>query len=612
MTEELLPWYNRELSYFRRLSAEFARKNPKIAARLKLGNEGSQDPHVERLIEAFAYLNARIRRKLDDDFPELTDALLNSLYPHYLAPLPSMFIAELTLSDSEAPMDGYEIDKGTSIETESIQGEPCRFRTGYATTLYPIRIRQAHFHGLPLPAPSTPNSGTSQSVICIEVESTTEDVRLADVSLSSLRFFLHGAGVHVNRLYELLLNHVVEVALATTAEDTDPILLDASCVRPVGFEREDELLDYPPQSQPGHPLLTEFFAYPARFQFVDLTGFNPQKLARFSDRLQIYLYLDCASDDLEANVSGDTFRLGCTPAINLFSQRTEPIYLDQTTSEYRVVADSRRPGSVEIHSIDGVTVSSPEGDEFEVHPFYSAKHRRAADEDTAFWCHRRVDGAETPDDVDEGTEIELTIVDLDFQRSQYDGWYADIVATCCNRDLPGRLPFGGGQPRLHLPDGHGSVESVRCLTAPTRTIRPERGRGAFWRLISQLSLNHLSITDGQDGATAMREILQLYDFSDDPQSRSMIDGIVDIRSERVTRRIPGDAQGGFCRGTRVVIEFEPERYPQNNLYLFASVLNRFLGLYCSINSFTQVVARQRGRTRDYAGWDARAGDRVLL
>lgn len=612
MTEELLPWYNRELAYFRRLSADFAQKNPKIAARLKLGNEGSQDPHVERLIEAFAYLNARIRRKLEDDFPELTDALLNSLYPHYLAPLPSMFIAELTLGEAETIADGYEIDRGTLIETEPIRGEPCRFRTGYPISLHPIRVSDARFHGLPLPAPSTPHSATAQSVVCIELSCTTDDVLWSDLSLSSLRFFLHGAGVHVNRLYELLLNHVVDIALADSSTDENPLLLPPASVRPVGFEREDELLDYPPQSQPGYALLTEFFAYPARFQFVDLTGFTSQILGRFSNRLQIYLYLDCAADDLEANVSADTFRMGCAPAINLFPQRTEPIYLDQKTSEYLVVPDARRPGSLEIHSIDEVTVSSPDGDEFEVQPFYSARHRRHANQDTAFWCHRRVDGAASPEDVDDGTDVELTIVDLDFQRAERDGWYADILATCCNRDLPGRLPFGGGQPHLHLADGHGSVESVRCLTAPTRTIRPERGRNAFWRLISQLSLNHLSIADGPEAATALREILQLYDFSDDPQSRSLVDGIVGIHSERVTRRIPGDAHGGFCRGTQIVIEFEPERFSQNNLYLFGSVLNRFFGLYCSINSFTQVVARLRGQNRDFARWEARAGDRRLI
>lgn len=613
MTDDLLQWYNRELSFFRRLSSEFATKNPKIAARLKLGADGSQDPHVERLIEAFAYLNARTRQKLEDDFPELTDALLHSLYPHYLAPLPSMFIAEMRLDDAEsASVEGYRIDQGTSVETESIQGEPCRFRTCYPLQLLPVKVAEASFRSLPLQAPVTPRSSEAQGVVRIRLSRLSEEIRIGDLSTKALSFYLHGAGANVYSLYEVILNGSIEIAIADSSSDTDPIILPSARLRPVGLDVDEGLLPYPPQALPGYRLLTEFFAYPEKFLFVELTGLDEVDLSRFEDSIEIYIYVDHTALDLEHNVSADTFRLGCTPVINLFEQHTEPVYLDQTSSEYRLSADARRPRSVEIHSINSVAASSPEGDEFEFRPFYSASHHDADRDEAAYWCHNRVSGTSNEEELDQGTEIEMSFVDLDFSRALLPDWYVDIVATCCNRDLPGRLPFGGGQPRLHLSEGQGAVGAVNCLTPPTKTIRPTRRNGAMWRLISHLTLNHLSIVDGEDGANALREILYLYNYNDDLESRSIVDGILKISSRRVTRRIPEDKQGGFCRGTEITIEFEAERYSQNNLYLFASVLERFLGLYCSINSFTRLIAMVRGQDVPLATWEARAGDKVLV
>jgi type VI secretion system protein ImpG len=527
--------------------------------------------------------------------------------------LPSMFIAEMTLDDAEsASATGYPVRKGTSVETEPIQGEPCRFRTCYPVELLPVKVADAGFHSLPLRAPVTPRSSEAQGVVRIRLSRMSEEIRIGDLSTKALRFYLHGSGAHVYSLYEVMLNNAIEIGIAASSTDTNPIILSAGNLRPVGLEHDEGLLPYPPQALPGYRLLTEFFAYPAKFLFVELSGLDSVDLSRFEDSIEIFIYLNRTALDLEQNVSADTFRLGCTPVINLFDQHTEPVYLNHTSTEYRLSADARRPKSIEIHSVNSVTASSPEGDEFEMRPFYSASHHDAHGEAAAYWCHNRVPGAAEGGEIDHGTEIEMSFVDLDFSRALLPDWYVDIMATCCNRDLPGRLPFGGGQPRLHLAEGQGAVGAVNCLTPPTKTLRPTGRSSAMWRLISHLTLNHLSIVDGEDGANALREILYLYNFKDDLESRSIIDGIVKISSRRVSRRIPDDKHGAFCRGTEITIEFEPERYSQNNVYLFASVLERFLGLYCSINSFTRLIATVRGKELPLAKWEARAGNKVLI
>ena len=612
MTDELLPWYNRELAWFRRHARDFARNHPKIASRLRLGADGSQDPHVERMIEAFAYLNARTRKKIDDNFPELTDALLHSLYPHFLAPLPSMFITQLTLQEGEVTdVAGYSVARGTALETEPIDGEPCRFRTCYDVTLLPLRVASAELRGLPVEAPLTPFSADAQSVLRIRLNATAQERPLRDMVFDSLRLFLNGSVSHVYALHELLLNNCLGLAVGHTASDDQAAWVRGPAFAPVGFEDDQSILPYPPHSQPGYRLLTEFFSFPAKFLFVDLTSLQQLSLDRFEDSLEVFVYLDRSILDLEQNVTAETFRTGCTPVVNLFEQRAEPIHMNETSTSYRLSADIRRPQAVEIYSIDQVTASSPDGDELEFLPFHSASHHTSHD-DTAYWQQQRVDADSNGAGVDEGTEIDLTFVDLNASRALRDDWYIDAQVTCCNRDLPARLPYGGGQPRLYLSDGQGAVGDIRCLTAPTATVRPQRRRPAFWQLISHLSLNHLSIVDEADGGAALREILNLYNINDDLDGRTIISGLLSVTSRRVTRRIPGDRFGGFCRGVEVELEFDAERYSRNNLYLFASVLERFLGLYCSINSFTRLIARVRGREQPLAAWEARAGDKVLI
>lgn len=612
MTDDLLPWYNRELAWFRRHARDFARSHPKIASRLRLGADGSQDPHVERIIEAFAYLNARTRKKIDDNFPELTDALLHSLYPHFLAPLPSMFITQLTLQEGEATdAAGYAIPRGTALETEPVDGEPCRFRTCYDVTLMPLRVASAELRGLPVEAPATPFSPDAQSVLRIRLNATSEERPLRDMVFGALRLFLHGSVSHVYALHELLLNNCLGMAVAQTPSDDQAGWVRGPVFTPVGFEEDEAILPYPPHSLTGYRLLTEFFSFPAKFLFVDLTALSQLRLDRFEDSMEVFIYLDRSILDLEQNVSSDTFRTGCTPVVNLFQQRAEPIHMNETSTSYRLSADIRRPQAVEIYSVDRVTASSPDGEELEFRPFHSASHYDGHD-DVAYWQQQRVDAGTDSSDLDEGTEIDLTFVDLNASRALRDDWYVDAEVTCCNRDLPARLPYGGGQPRLYLSEGQGAVGEIRCLTAPTATVRPQRRRAAFWQLISHLSLNHLSITGESDGAAALREILHLYNINDDLDGRTIISGLLSVSSRRVTRRIPGDRFGGFCRGVEVVVEFDAERYSRNNLYLFASVLERFLGLYCSINSFTRLIARVRGREQPLAAWEARAGDKVLI
>ena len=612
MSDELLPYYNRELAYIRRLGGEFAELHPKIAGRLKLTADGTEDPHVSRLIEAFAFLNARIRHKLDDDFPEITDAMLGVLYPHYITPIPSMSIVQMQFDRAQGELTaGYSVPNQSMIETDSVNGDPVRFRTCYPVKLWPVEITNVNLRSVTYSAPVTRFTPDTVAVLRLQLQCMSKEVSFGQLALGALRFFLKGQSQHTFPLYELLFNNVLGIALAEKADDKSPVILERSAIQPVGFNRDEGILPFSPRSFLGYRLLSEFFAFPHKYMFFDLAGLEKKALARFGNRLEIYFYLNRSNTDGEQNITPDACKLGCTPIVNIYRQRAEPIQLTQATTEYRIVPDARRPMATEVYSVDRVRATSPEGDTVEYRPFYSAKHGWKEEENEASYYLTRRPAVERKGEPDSGTEVFLSFVDLNFSPLTAPEWIVDVETTCLSRDLPGRLPFGGDQPHLQLTSGGGPIERLICLTAPSPTLRPTLKHGALWRLISHLSLNHLSIvSDG--GADALKEILKLYDFNDSPGTRSMIDGITSMASRRIVGPAGGTHQGVFCRGVEVTIKFDESKYVGSGLFLFAMVLERFLGLYCSINSFTKMIAQTKQREGDLHRWPPRAGEKFLL
>lgn len=606
MTDELLPYYNKELGYIRRLAADFAEVHPKIAGRLRMSADVVEDPHVSRLIEGVAYLNARIRHKLDDDFPELTDSLLNVLYPHYLAPIPSMAIVQMHCQP-DIP-GSFTVPAGAEVESEEVEGEPCRFRTGYPVTLWPIVLEAASLTGRPLVAPKNPKAPGAVATLRLTLRCIVKEMTFTALGLDSLRLFLRGLPNEVYRLYELILNNAVSVALAESAADPDPVILDPACIRQVGFAEDEGLLPYSSRSFTGYRLLTEFFAFPEKFLFFDLADLPFGKSVEYGNKVEVFIYLNRTETDLERSVSAETFALGCTPIVNLFKIRAEPIPITQTTYDYRVIPDVRRQGAMEVYSIDRVQAIAPDDTEVEYLPFFSIKHADAQRAQNTFWhASRQVVGPQDP-----ATEVYLSFVDLGFNPRNQADWVASAWITCLNRDLPNRLPFGGGRPRLTLLEGASVIERCVCLTAPTPTLRPALGQHGRWRLVSHLALNHLSLADAMEGADALREILKLYDYRDSAETRAVIDSILSVTSHRVAARVASRGASTVCRGMEVVVEFDPKGFSGSGLYLLATVLERFFALYCTVNSFTRMVAKVKGRAETLRIWPPRAGDRVLL
>ena len=462
--------------------------------------------------------------------------------------------------------------------------------------------------GRPLVAPKNPAATGSMGTLRLSLRCCSADITFTQLAPRSLRFFLRGTPSEVYQLYELIFNHTISIALANSTSDPAPVVIGPESLRAVGFGPDEGMLPYPARSPIGYRLLTEFFSFPEKFLFFEIDNLANKLLLSAGSRLDIFFYLSRTVQELERNVSADSFALGCVPAVNLFAQRAEPIPLNESDTEYHIVPDSRRPDALEIYSVDSVTATSPTGEQAGFSPFFGLKHAGATRKQTRFWhaTRRSAAGRES------ACETYLTFVDLDSDPSIPAEWVASVETTCLNRNLPAKLPFGGGHPYLKLVQDRPEIDGLVCLTAPTQTLRlPGRKEGA-WRLISHLTLNHLSLTDSETGAEGLRELLRLYDFRDAPETRALIDSINSIKATRSVARAPEQSMGALCRGLEVLAEFDDRRASGSSVFLLAAVLERFIAHYASINSYTRLTAVLKGRPGIYHQWPARAGDLHLL
>ncbi len=608
MSDALLPYYNRELDAIRRLAAEFSLAHPKIAGRLRLSPDSVDDPHVARLLEGIAFLAARVHHRLDDEFPELTDALLEVLYPHYLAPFPSCFIARF------APQAGLQnpaaLPAGLNLDTEPVRGERCRYRSAYPVTVLPVEIEAARLTGLPINAPANPLAGGAVSCLRLTLKGLSPEVTFTKLGVERIRLFLRGATAAA--LHELLCAHAISVGYADSPADPKPVILGPEAIEPVGFAAEEALLPFPARSFAGFRLLSEYFAFPEKFLFLDLTRIEAKTLIGAGNKLEVFVWLSRAVPELERTVDAESFALGCTPVVNLFAQRCEPIRLDETAIEYRVVPDSRRPMATEIWSVTRVREPLQDGGTRPWRPFHRLTH---ADPEpgTPGGSYALTRRPGTPPDA--GTEVFLAPHDPDFAPARARDAVLSVDALCLSRDLPTDLPFGGGRPQIKLVDGATAVSAVQAMTAPTATLRRKLADRTAWRLVSQLSLGHLSVVGGTEGAAALREILRLHDLRDSPETRAAIASLLEVKAEPGAARLPAGPRGmggSFCRGLDVTLTFDQRGWQTGGLFLLASVLDRFLALHASINSFSRTRVTLRGTPGLAAKWPARAGWRVLL
>lgn len=624
MNPQLLEYYNRELQYIREMGGEFAKEYPKIASRLALDGFECSDPYVERLLEGFAFLAARVQLKLDAGFPRFTQHLLEMVYPHYLAPLPSMAVVQMQPDLNDAGLkDGVHIPRDTQLRSQISKGEQtaCEYRTAHEVTLWPLELVEASYlvNASAVANLGIPSRPGLKAGIRLRLR-TTAGLQCHHLALDQLSLFLRGGEVSA-QVYEQLMANVIDVVVqAGQATRPLPISIGAQAVKSSGFSEDQALLPYSPRSFQGYRLLQEYFAFPERYMFVELDGLKPALQRCEQTETEIVFLFNRSIPQLYDALDAAQFNLFCTPAINLFPKRADRVHVRHGASDFHIVPDRTRALDYEVHTVTEIQgYGSRAEPEVEFLPFYELRDRHRFDTHKAYYTIRREPRRLSTKQSRSGarssyigSEVNVSLVDASAAPFDKSLKQLGLQLMCTNRDLPLQMPVGVGSTDFTLQTG-APVEAVRCLAGPTRPRSSPVRRDSAWQLVSHLSLNYLSLIENSEseGPAALRQLLSLYADTSDSSVQRQVEGLVRITSRPVARRVPLPGPIHFGRGLQLTVDFDESAFEGGSVMLLGTVLEHFFTRYVSINAFTETVIRTTDRG-EIKQWPARMGQRHTL
>ena len=592
----LIELYRGEMQYLRQAGRDFSVKYPRIASRLELSEQESPDPQIERLLESFAFLTARIQARIDDQSSLIPEALLQQLYPFLSDPTPPMSTAYFkTSGDVPVAPSGRLIPRGSPLYAQTDQGDFCRFMTCYDVDVRPVEVFNASIESVS----SYNYFDTSKTASVLKLELIGQGMPLSDISIDKLRLHLVGDLKLVSDLHEILTSGIASTIFIGEKDDA-PVYIGGSIVSEVGFGKDEAVLHERAEALAAYRLLSEYFSFPEKFLYVDLNELNRRPL---SNKLTILLGLE-SLPPRNMKVSSDNFLTSCTPVINLFPKTLEPIRLDHTKEQYFLEPESGGLINYEIHSINKVTVSSPAVKEMRtLEPYFGYRHEIGREVPTEFWFSKRSGiGRDLA-----GSQMHISFVDTAFQPQRPAGETVMVQALCSNRNLVEQLPVGAV---LQGDEDYGALCTIISKPSPT-VYGPVEGE-TLWRLVSQLNLNSFSFSNDKASITALREILRLYCPDYRPSTFQEVMGLRDLKVEQVVRRIGDDSWRGFCRGNKVSLKVDERNFVGGNPFLLGAVLSRFFALYGSVNSFSQLEIELIQRQGIWKTWDPVIGEQASI
>ena len=633
MDPRLLRLYSDELSHLREVGAEFAREFPKIASRLGMEGMEVTDPYVERLLEGFAFLTARVQLKLEAEQPRLIAHLLEATYPNFLAPMPSMMIARFAVDPADPNLvKGFTLPRGSALLSEVARGQDthCEFTTAHAVTLWPIEIASVQYfsHAPDLAAAKMPQLLGMRGGLRIRLR-CGGGVRFDQLGLDRLAFHISAPDDVAFRLHELVLGSSIGTLVrgdpANGSAGTAPQWRSDS-VRALGFGADEALLPESLRAFSGYRVVQEVAAMPQRLLFFEINELGERLATVASDEVELVIVLQRGDGGLEAVVDAGCLALYCTPAINLFKKRLDRIQVGTGSWEYHVVPDRTRPMDYEVHSILSVTgFGTGRVAQQEFNPLYATYHDEtppADGEAHGYYTVRREPRLLSARQKQHGArssyigeEVYVSLVDPNHAPYRDDVRQLSMVAWATNRDLPTLLPHTSGAQsaplwRLESP---GPVARVELLRGPTRPVTRRPVGQLGWSLVNHLTLNHLALVGetSQHAAAALRAMLGLYAPPEDSGWARQVEGVHGLEARSIVRRLPFKGPLTFGTGIEIVVELDELAFQGTSAFLFASVLERFFARHAAINSFTQLTLKtpQRG---EVMRWPPRLGMRETV
>ncbi|HEY8428547.1 MAG TPA: type VI secretion system baseplate subunit TssF [Sandaracinaceae bacterium] len=578
-------YYQSELSYLRELGREFAEANPSLAG---LFSEQGGDPDVDRLLEGFAFLTARIRERMEDAVPEVIDALAEMIVPQYTRTLPACSVVEFTPQQT-ALRGRHRLPAGTEVGARPIEGTTCLFRTTVHLDLLPLALTDFAFdHSIEAHPEFRLGFRCAQAA----------DTLLPETP--ALRLFLHGPLGLTTTTYLWLLRHLEDVTYKSASGYTQS--LGRHAVHPVGVSPEQPMLPWPELAPDGLRVMQEYFTLTQKLLFVDVRGLDKVPAEHATDQFVLSFRFN-RPPKLPERLDRDNFRLHCVPVVNLFDTSADPIARDPRQHEYLVRASGVNPHHMEVYEVKSVTglLANRRGRR-QYTPFYSFSHIHKPKSEQAFFLTRR---ARSP--IDDGLDTYLTVLTPADVEPDFDEETLSIDLVCTNRSLPSELRAGDiSVPTPRSP----TIARFKNLTQVTRPVRPPVGAELHWRLVAHLALNVRTLAN----AESLRALLGLYNFHEaaDQQlgraNRLRVESIrhVDVRpARRLIDRVP-------VRGQHTTVEVDQTAFAsEGDVFAFGSALDWLFATETPINSFHQLSVRLHPSGAEIA-WPPRTGTHPIF
>ncbi|NOY76012.1 MAG: type VI secretion system baseplate subunit TssF [Kiritimatiellaeota bacterium] len=614
MDSKFLNYYNEELGHLRGSGGEFADEFPKIAGRLGLDSFNCADPYVERLLEGFAFLAARVRMKLDDGFPRLAESILDTVFPGALSPIPAMTITRFIPDFTSASLaQGVEIPRRTQLQSPIFEGmkSSCEFTTAHPVTLWPLELVEAKYLTRDIKT-YVPEIDNASAGIYLKLRCTAKTLSM--LAVDSLPIFLHATdGLSFTLLEQL---SVDRMAISVRTKNSETVLEPDNISFPA-LDSENSLMIKHKRQFSGLRMLTEYFTFPERFLFFEINGLKSCIEKAEGQDLEIVILLKRRIDNLSNRVDVNNFVLYCSPVVNLFNKRVDRINYDLSKREHHLVKDRTRPQDYEIHSVEGGEVYDADNRElFKVHQFYYSSDRDPIEVGNYFSVARRpriMSKNKLPRSSYIGSEVFLSFTGKEFVEKADEIYQIGLNVICTNRDLPLLVPFGKGQTDFSC-EGDFSIDSTRVLMSPTFPVPAPSNTDLPWRAVNHLRLNYLSLCQTRDGSPteALRSILELYCRKEnDSASLQEIEGIIGITTRHVTRRMGKGGAAAFVRGIEATITFDEHSFAGAGCYLLCNVMHYYLSQYVSINSFVETVMRTKQRSEVFR-WKPQTGNTPII
>lgn len=622
MDRRFLRYYNDELTFIREMAGEFAAAYPKVAGRLGLestGKEQCPDPFVERLLEGFAFLAARVQLKFDAEFPRAAQAIMDTVCPGFLAPLPAMGVVELRPDYSDGALaEGFKVARGTELRAHKARDEntACRFTLAHDLTLWPLEITEARYYSKDAGLLNLPSSAQSEAAIAMTLRCPL-DLPLSELPVDHLDFYIRGSDALPDRLLEQLFAQLKVVGSRLHQDHRSYASIPGVTIERLGYRSEESLLPTQQRAFEGYRLLREYFAFPERFHFFRICGVR-QLFAHLDGAAgEVILSLHKAEAMLENRVDPHTFVFNCSPVINLFRRRADRVQVRDAFSEYPVIIDKTHTLDYEVYSVEEVTGFGEQSDiRLEFQPFYMA--RDTGQQARAYFTTRRAprvlnarERAFGRTSSYTGSEVYLSLVDTQATPFPREIKELSVITRATNRHLPIRLSKGGSRGDFAPPEG--PIDGAYLLAGPTAPIASHAEGEFTWRLISHLSLNYLSLTDTspEEGASALRGLLKLYAPEDRAELRQQLKGVLSLACTPITRRLPVPGPITFGRGLELTLRLDEQVFEGRGIFVLGSVLERFFQKYVAINSFTETVIRSEQRG-EVTRWPLQTGTKHPL